>query len=70
MLANGYLKMFADLAQLPDYWSQILLDFPNHPASSHPGEAIPLVLYGCLDDRVRCKCCHQATRDELKETAT
>lgn len=47
MIDEGFLSLLTgDLSGLERYWSQLLLDFPNHPAHGQEFRSIPLTLYG------------------------
>ena len=50
MIDGGFLKLLVpDLSCIPEYWNNLLLDFPDHPAHTCKEFAVPLTLYGPLD---------------------
>lgn len=40
------LKALIGLDDVEGYWREMLLDFPNHPASANPLKSLPIALYG------------------------
>ena len=50
MVDHGFLPLLTDFEKMDDYWRQILVDFPGHPAHGQEKQAIPLSLYGSLDN--------------------
>ena len=49
LLDGGYLKLLMDFEKSEEYWTNMLKDFPEHPAKQSPNScSIPLTLYGGL----------------------
>ena len=53
MVDSGFLPLLVDFSKVKDYWTNMMKDFPNHPAGKSPGTSIPLTLYGHLSDKHR-----------------
>lgn len=46
MVDMGYLKLLVDFERIQEYWTNILKDFPGHPAETSTTTSVPLTLYG------------------------
>ena len=48
MLKNGLLKLLVQVDKLETYWSNMLKEYPDHPAASMTRSAAPISIYGLL----------------------
>ena len=48
MLKNGFLKLLVQLDKLEAYWTNMLKEYPGHPAASMIRSAAPISIYGVL----------------------
>lgn len=46
LLANGFLSLLVDRDRLQDYWSHMLREYVDHPASGKESCSVPVSLYG------------------------
>jgi hypothetical protein len=48
MLKNGFLKLLVQLDKLEAYWTNMLKEYPGHPAASMIRSAALISIYGVL----------------------
>ena len=48
LLDEGFLDVLVNLSKLDDYWTHMLREYPDHPASANKMGSIPIMLYGHL----------------------